>query len=67
MKRIISFFAAVLILTAALTSTVLADTDVFYPVSVTRSPDGTEIRKVYELSPARTSSRRAFTTPCWTC
>ena len=51
MKRIVNFFAAVLILASALTSTVLADTDIFYPVSVTRSPDGTEIRKVYELSP----------------
>ena len=51
MKRIISFFAVVMILTAALMSTTLADTDIFYPVSVTRSPDGTEIRKVYELSP----------------
>ena len=51
MKRIISIFAAVIILTAALMSTTLADSDIFYPVSVTRSPDGTEIRKVYELSP----------------
>lgn len=51
MKRIVSIFAALLILTAALTTGALADSDVFYPASVTRSPDGTEIRKVYELSP----------------
>ena len=51
MKRIISIFAAVLVLTAALASTAFADSDIFYPVSVTRSPDGTEIRKVYELTP----------------
>ena len=51
MKRIVSIFAAILILTVALTTAALADLDVFYPASVIRSPDGTEIRKVYELSP----------------
>ena len=51
MKNTIRKIALVLALAAALCSAVFADSEVFYPVSVTRSDDGKEIRKVYELSP----------------
>lgn len=80
MKRTILRCAAGLLVAAALLPTALAaepfpeepEVQVCYPTSVTRSEDGTEIRKVYDLSPGakpcryppgRTSSRTASTTP----
>lgn len=80
MKRTILRCAAGLLMAAALLPTALAaeplpevpEVQVCYPTSVTRSEDGTEIRKVYDLSPEQdprrvspglTSSRTASTTP----
>ena len=79
MKRTILRCAAGLLIAAALLPTALAaepfpavtEVQVCYPTSITRSEDGTEIRKVYDLSPeqdlpvspGRTSSRTASTTP----
>ena len=59
MKRTILRCAAGLLMAAALLPTALAaepfpavpEVQVCYPTSVTRSADGTEIRKVYDLSP----------------
>ena len=59
MKRTILRCAAGLLVAAALLPTALAaepfpempEVQVCYPTSVTRSEDGTEIRKVYDLSP----------------
>ena len=59
MKRTILRCAAGLLMAAALLPTALAaepfpeapEVQVCYPTSVTRSEDGTEIRKVYDLSP----------------
>ena len=62
MKRKLALCAAVLCLTMALAPSALAaesvvvtpvpDTpEVCYPTSVSRSEDGTEIRKYYDLSP----------------
>lgn len=59
MKRTILRCAAGLLIAAALLPTALAaepfpavtEVQVCYPTSVTRSEDGTEIRKVYDLSP----------------
>ena len=61
MKRTILRCAAGLLMVAALLPTALAaepfptvpEVQVCYPTSVTRSEDGTEIRKVYDLSPAQ--------------
>ena len=79
MKRTILRCAAGLLIAAALLPTALAaepfpavtEVQVCYPTSVTRSEDGAEIRKVYDLSRSRTlpvshgrtSSRTASTTP----
>lgn len=50
-----SVCAAVLCLTAALTPAAMAaeapEVQVCYPTSVTQSEDGSEIRKIYDLSP----------------
>ena len=59
MKRTILRCAAGLLIAAALLPTALAaepfpavtEVQVCYPTSITRSEDGTEIRKVYDLSP----------------
>ena len=62
MKRKLALCAAVLCLTMALAPSAFAaesvtvsqsspPPEVCYPTSVTRSEDGTEIRKVYDLSP----------------
>ena len=53
MKKLFTICAAVLCLTAALTPAAMAAEapEVCYPTSVTRSEDGSEIRKVYDLSP----------------
>ena len=59
MKRMLSLCAAALCLTLALTSTALAadfepavpDAKVCYPTSIVRSDDGTELKKIYDLSP----------------
>ena len=55
MKRKLAFCAAALCLTLALAPTALAaelgDVEVCYPTAVTRSEDGTELRKIYELGP----------------
>ena len=55
MKKLFTICAAVLCLTAALTPAAMAaeapEVQVCYPTSVTRSEDGSEIRKVYDLSP----------------
>ena len=59
MKRTILRCAAGLLIAAALLPTALAaepfpavtEVQVCYPTSVTRSEDGAEIRKVYDLSP----------------
>lgn len=55
MKKLFTNCAAALCLTAALTPAALAaeapEIQVCYPTSVTRSEDGSEIRKVYDLSP----------------
>ena len=59
MKRMLSLCAAALCLTVALTPTALAadfepavpDAKVCYPTSIVRSDDGTELKKIYDLSP----------------
>lgn len=53
MKRVITLCAMLLVLSMALVpSAFAADTsEVCYPTSVTKSEDGTEIRKVYDLPP----------------
>ena len=55
MKRKLAFCAAALCLTLALAPTAMAaelgDVEVCYPTAVTRSEDGTELRKIYELGP----------------
>ena len=55
MKKLFTICAAVLCLTAALTPAAMAaeapEVQVCYPASVTRNEDGSEIRKVYDLSP----------------
>ena len=52
MKRILAACAALFALGAALLTPALADGDsALYPTSITVSEDGTEIRKVYDLSP----------------
>ncbi len=60
MKRLFTLFALALALTMDLTTTAFAATidpvefepaTPCYPTSVTRSEDGTEIRKFYDLSP----------------
>ena len=51
MKKRIGILAVVLLLTAALSFAVFADSGAMYPVSVSRTADGSEIRKYYELSP----------------
>ncbi len=55
MKKLFTICAAALSLTAALTPAAMAaeapEVQVCYPTSVTRSEDGSEIRKVYDLSP----------------
>ncbi len=53
MKRILSLLMTTMILSAVMIPSALAaDTSsACYPTSVTRSEDGTEIRKVYDLSP----------------
>lgn len=50
LKRILTLCLAALTLTAALAPAAWAG-EVCYPVSVTRSDDGSEIRKVYDLGP----------------
>lgn len=60
MKRLPAILATTLILTMALASSASAaealtaseTAQVCYPTSITRSDDGTEIRKLYDLSPA---------------
>ena len=53
MKRAFSLCAAALMLTLALpVSALAAETAVVcYPTSVTRSEDGTELKKIYDLAP----------------
>lgn len=55
MKKLFTICAAVLCLTAALTPAAMAaeapEVQVCYPTSVTQSEDGSEIRKIYDLSP----------------
>ena len=59
MKRMLSLCAAALYLTLALTPTALAadfepavpDAKVCYPTSIVRNDDGTELKKIYDLSP----------------
>ena len=59
MKRMLSLCAAALCLTLALTSTALAadfepavpDAKVCYPTAIVRNDDGTELKKIYDLSP----------------
>ena len=59
MKRMLSLCAASLCLTLALTPTALAadfepavpDAKVCYPTSIVRNDDGTELKKIYDLSP----------------
>ena len=53
MKRILTACAALFALSAALLTPALAadDSDAYYPTSITVSEDGTELRKVYDLSP----------------
>lgn len=59
MKRMLSLCAAALCLTLALTPTALAadfepavpDAKVCYPTSIVRNEDGTELKKIYDLSP----------------
>ena len=59
MKRMVSLCAAALCLTLALTPTALAadfepavpDAKVCYPTSIVRNDDGTELKKIYDLSP----------------
>ena len=74
----LSLCAAALCLTLALTPAALAadfepavpDAKVCYPTSIVRNDDGTELKKIYDLSPkmipqafpARTFDRTAFST-----
>ena len=59
MKRMLSLCAAALCLTMALTPAALAadfepavpDAKVCYPTAIIRSDDGTELKKIYDLSP----------------
>ena len=59
MKRMLSLCAAALCLTLALTPTALAadfepavpDAKVCYPTAIVRGDDGTELKKIYDLSP----------------
>ena len=55
MKKLFTICAALLCLTAALTPAAMAaetpEVQVCYPTSVTQSEDGSEIRKIYDLSP----------------
>ena len=59
MKRMLSLCAAALCLTLALTPAALAadfepavpDAKVCYPTSIVRNDDGTELKKIYDLSP----------------
>lgn len=55
MKKLFTICAAVLCLTSALTPAAMAaetpEVQVCYPTSVTQSEDGSEIRKIYDLSP----------------
>lgn len=53
MKRAFSLCAAALMLTLALPVSALAaeTAAVCYPTSVTRSEDGTELKKIYDLAP----------------
>ena len=59
MKRMISLCAAALCLTLALTPTALAadfepavpNAKVCYPTAIVRGDDGTELKKIYDLSP----------------
>ena len=55
MKRALTLCAAVLCLTMALAPTAMAaeadEVEVCYPTSITRSEDGTELRKLYDLGP----------------
>ena len=53
MKRILTACAALFALSAALLTPALAadDSDALYPTSITVSEDGTELRKIYDLSP----------------
>ena len=59
MKRMLSLCAAALWLTLALTPTALAadfepavpDAKVCYPTAIVRNDDGTELKKIYDLSP----------------
>ena len=59
MKRMLSLCVAALCLTLALTPTALAadfepavpDVKVCYPTSIVRNDDGTELKKIYDLSP----------------
>ena len=64
MKKIAAICASALLLAAALAPSALAaeapntidSSQVCYPTSVTRSEDGNEIRKIYDLSPAENPS-----------
>ena len=59
MKRMLSLCAAALCLALALTPTALAaafepavpDAKVCYPTAIVRGDDGTELKKIYDLSP----------------
>ena len=59
MKRMLSLCAAALCLTLALTPTALAadfeaavlNAKVCYPTAIVRNDDGTELKKIYDLSP----------------
>ena len=59
MKRMLSLCAAALCLTLALTPTALAadfepavpNAKVCYPTAIVRGDDGTELKKIYDLSP----------------
>ena len=59
MKRMLSLCATALCLTLALTPTALAadfepavpDAKVCYPTAIVRNDDGTELKKIYDLSP----------------
>ena len=59
MKRMLSLCAAALCLTLTLTPTALAadfepavpDAKVCYPTTIVRNDDGTELKKIYDLSP----------------
>ena len=77
MKRKFALCAAALCLTMALSPAALAAeaAQVCYPTSVTRSEDGAEIRKYYDLGPEEDPagipgpilSRMASATPSPTC